>query len=253
MRSMKSILYKSTLALLVFTAISCFDKRERNYQYFPDMYVSHAYEAYESYPVFPNGQEAQLPVEGSIPRGWRPFEYPNTTEGYETAKAELQNPLPYTKENVEKGKALFNIYCAICHGDKGDGQGTLAKREKILGIPSYNAPGRNITAGSAYYVMYYGKNTMGSYANQTTEKERWQIAMYVMDLKHELNGQPKRTYEEVSGDVTRRFRNVNIGLNINSEVTNVSKPHHSKTEGEMVADPHKINADTVETQTKTEE
>ncbi len=29
---------------------------------------------------------------------------------------------------------------------------------------------------------------MGSYASQTNEKERWQIAMHVMDLKAALNG-----------------------------------------------------------------
>lgn len=225
---MKSLLYKSTLFILVFSAVSCFSPDDRNYQYFPNMYVSEAYEAYGQYDLFVNQQEAKQPVAGTIPRGWMPFEYPDTPEGYETAKVELENPLPYTEENVTDGQQLFNVYCAICHGDKGDGKGTLAKREKILGIPAYNAPGRNITAGSAYYVMYYGKNTMGSYASQTTEAERWKIAMYVMDLKRALNGKPKRAYEVGDFDQSK-IGKVTIGLNMNSEPT---------TETVVIGDDH---------------
>ena len=195
---MKSLLYKSSIFLLAFGAVSCFSTDDRNYQYFPDMYVSETYEAYGEYEIFENQQAAKLPAEGSIPRGWMPFEYENTNEDYLAAKANLKNPLPYTEKNVSEGEALYTIYCAVCHGDKGDGKGTLAEREKILGIPAYNAPGRDITSGSSYYVMYYGLNTMGSYASQTTAKERWQIAYYVMDLKRALNGQPEREFETVS-------------------------------------------------------
>lgn len=197
---MKSLVYKSSLFLLVFSAVSCFSTDDRNYQYFPNMYVSEAYEAYGEYEVFEHGQAAKLPVEGTIPRGWMPFEYENTNEDYLAAKANLKNPLPYTQDNVAAGQQLYTIYCAVCHGDKGDGKGILAEREKILGIPAYNAPGRDITMGSAYYVMYYGLNTMGSYASQTTAKERWQIAHYVMDLKRALNGAPKKEFEKNSND-----------------------------------------------------
>ena len=39
---------------------------------------------------------------------------------------------------------MYDIYCGICHGNKGDGQGKLVQREKILGIPSYDDVGRAI-------------------------------------------------------------------------------------------------------------
>ena len=48
--------------------------------------------------------------------------------------------------------------CASCHGNKGDGKGNLVKREKILGIPSYDDVGRAINEGSIYHTIYYGKN-----------------------------------------------------------------------------------------------
>ncbi|WP_121666803.1 c-type cytochrome [Mesonia aquimarina] len=198
---MKSLFKIALLTILVFSMASCFDKDHRNYQFFPNMYESVGYEAYGSYEVFENTQEAKIPVEGSISRGWKPYAFEDTNEGYDSAKATLGNPLPYTEDNVNKGKELYTIYCAICHGDKGDGKGTLAQREKILGIPAYNDAGRAITEGSVYHVMYYGLNTMGSYAAQTNEKERWQIDHYVMDLKRKLDGAPKREFEKESSVV----------------------------------------------------
>jgi mono/diheme cytochrome c family protein len=119
-----------------------------------------------------------------------PYEYENTLEGKTLATNELKIPLAVNEENLSKGKELFNIYCAICHGNKGDVQGTLVKREKFLGIPSLADKGRNITEGDIYHVMMYGLNSMGSYASQTNEKERWQITMHALDLKSKLNGEP---------------------------------------------------------------
>ena len=90
------------------------------------------------------------------------------------------------EENLAVGSELYGIYCAVCHGNKGDGQGNLVKREKILGVPSYADAGRNISVGSTYHVIYYGQNAMGSYANQLNETERWQVSEYVMKLKEDL-------------------------------------------------------------------
>lgn len=168
---------------------SCFNKREPNYQYMPNMYVSPAYETYQEAEIFPNQQEAQTPVEGTISRGFMPYEYEHSSEGYALAKAEGKNPLREgTAEEIEAntvtGGQLFDIYCAVCHGSKGDGQGILVKREKFLGVPNYKD--RDITDGSIYYVIYYGLNSMGSYANQLNEKERWQVALYVEKLREDL-------------------------------------------------------------------
>ncbi|MGX1023749.1 c-type cytochrome [Psychroflexus sp. MBR-150] len=183
------------LLCLVLSLSSCADKNNPNYQYFPDMYQSLAYETYQEATIFPNEQEAMLPVEGTIPRGWLPYNYKNNPEGYNLAKAELKNPLVYSEENLKKGQELFNIYCATCHGQKGDGQGWLVQQEKILGVPAYDDQGRAITEGSTYHVMYYGINTMGSYASQMSEKELWQVDHYVMKLKAELEGKPERAFE----------------------------------------------------------
>ena len=187
---MKNIVNIAVTILIMLSITSCFDKKKPNYRYMPNMYTSLAVETYSEHELLPNGQAALTPVKGTISRGWMPYEYENTLEGKALATKELKMPLAVNEENLTKGKELFNIYCAICHGNKGDGQGTLVKREKFLGIPSLADKGRNITEGDIYYVMMYGLNSMGSYASQTNEKERWQITMHALDLKSKLNGEP---------------------------------------------------------------
>lgn len=185
---MKSLFKLTVLMVVLITFASCQKQTRPNYQYFPDMYEPIGYEAYGEVDFLPSGMEASLPAEGSIARGHKPFDYDDTNEGYLLAKAELVSPLDSTQIDGPRGGQLYDIYCAVCHGKKGDGKGILVEREKILGVPSYDDPGRALTAGSVYHTIYYGKNVMGSYANQLNEEERWQVVDYVMDLKSELGG-----------------------------------------------------------------
>lgn len=184
-------LIKITLVFgLLLAFVSCADENRPNYQYMPNMYESVGYETYEAVDngLFPMGTEAMNPPENSISRGWLPYEFENTPEGKELARLQA-SPLDSLKreENLAAGMQLYTVYCAICHGDKGEGQGTLVKREKILGVPSYADPARDITVGSTYHTMYYGLNSMGSYASQmASEEELWQVAEYVMKLKEDL-------------------------------------------------------------------
>ena len=167
-----------------FVLVSCFNPSKPNYQYFPNMYEAVGYETYADSDAFANGIEAQIPVEGSIARGWEPYDFPDTNEGYEAAKASLTSPLEITDAHTANGKELYGIYCAVCHGNKGDGQGILMTREKFLGVPSY--ADREITPGSIYPELMYGKNAMGSHAGQVNAEERWQIAQHVMELRSKL-------------------------------------------------------------------
>jgi mono/diheme cytochrome c family protein len=181
---MKALYKIALLAVASASLTACFNKSEPNYQYMPNMYEAVPYETYAEAPAFPNGKEGQLPAKGSIPRGFTPYEYENSTAGYELAKANLKSPLAPEAIDLEQGKQLFTIYCAICHGDKGDGKGGLVKREKFLGVPSYKD--RAVTEGSIFHVITYGLNSMGSHANQLSQEERWQVTHYVQKLKSEL-------------------------------------------------------------------
>ena len=173
--------------LLILSIIlqSCWgDKGAPNYEYMPNMYKSLSYEAYSENQIFEDNLSARLPVEGTIPRGYSLYEYEDTNEGYDLAKKELTNPYEFTEADMLKAKELYTVYCGVCHGSKGAGQGILVKREKILGIPSY--ADRDITEGSIYHVLMHGINLMGSHSGQVNDEERWQIAQHVMELRSAL-------------------------------------------------------------------
>jgi mono/diheme cytochrome c family protein len=155
------------------------DRSKPNVQYMPDMYETIPYEPYGVNAVMPDGMAAQTPPEGTIARGKMPFTI--SLADYVYAKDSLFSPLKKSKANLDNGKKMFNIYCAICHGEAGDGQGNLVKREKFFGVPHFKD--RDITEGSIYHVIYHGRNAMGSHASQLTEKERWQVVQYVQKLK----------------------------------------------------------------------
>jgi len=226
---MKNIIKILAVALMIVSVVSCNKKTKPNYQYMPNMYEPLSYETYGEYDIFPGGQEARLPVEGSISRGWMPYEIENSNVGYKKAKETLKNPIKYTKENEEAGKGLYDIYCAVCHGAKGDGKGILVKREKILGVPSYDDIGRAITEGSIYHVMYYGINSMGSYASQTSEHERWQIVQYVQKLKAGLEGKTPRIDSDVAAAIIAPT--LEEAQDTSKEVHETTEEQHTPEEG----------------------
>jgi mono/diheme cytochrome c family protein len=178
MKSIYKISFIAGFALLV----SCHSEKERNYEYMPNMYESVAYETYQEADAFRREhKEGQLPPDGTINRGFIPYDYANTTEGYNAAKASSKSPLDSLAYDEPKAQQLFTIYCAICHGDKGDGKGKLVEREKFLGVPNYKD--RDINEGSVFHVETFGLNAMGPYRNQLNANERWLVARYVMKLR----------------------------------------------------------------------
>ena len=188
---MKSLIKITVLLTIVVSFSSCKDNLKPNYQYMPNMYESVAYETYAESQAFNSpsglkGKEGQLVPSGAIKRGFVPYEYPNTPDALIAVKAaNLKSPIDsLTTKDIDESKVLFGIYCAICHGEAGDGKGKLVTQGKFLGIPSYKD--RQINEGSVFHVVTYGLNAMGSHANQLSQHERWLVAAYVLDLKSKL-------------------------------------------------------------------
>ncbi|WP_185869667.1 c-type cytochrome [Blattabacterium cuenoti] len=188
--------------IIIISLSSCwFDKKKPNIVYMPDMYYSDAYEPYSD-PYFDYNKKYKkikisffikgktsslLPVKGTVSKNnfynfniksYKDFNYFKKIKKYPFLVKEVNEKI----EIIETGKKLYKINCSICHGDNGDGQGQLVKNEKILGIPNYKE--RDITIGSVYYVITYGKNNMNSYASQLNEIDRWKVAEYVILLKN---------------------------------------------------------------------
>ncbi|MBB5396339.1 mono/diheme cytochrome c family protein [Mucilaginibacter sp. AK015] len=169
---------------------SCKDKRSTGWEYAPNMYEHIAYDPDQANPNFKDGKTAQVPPAGTIPIGFKRFDYPNTKEGYEKAGAEVTSLIAQTPANLAEGKALFTTFCSPCHGVTGQGDGVIVQHgyppppSYSKGQSSRGGAMKDLTDGKIYHTITYGVNAMGSYASQVSPDERWKIVMYVHHLQN---------------------------------------------------------------------
>jgi len=151
----------------------------------PDMYRSPSLEYYSVHTVDGDTvNNAMKPVAGTVARGYMPYPYANTPEGYEAAGLNLHNPLPADKKEKweAEGEVLFGKFCVHCHGATGAGDGKVGG--KLPGPPpAYNGALKNLPEGKIFHSITYGKNSMGSHASQLTQEERWKLVYYVQKLQ----------------------------------------------------------------------
>jgi len=131
-----------------------------------------------------------IPANGSVP-----YYYGDTEEERARASKEITtNPFPITSASLVHGKDMYNIYCGICHGEKGDGRGYLVRDEDpakgiVAGVyPA--APANfmldtfvNASPGRIYHAIMHGRNVMGSYADKLSYKERWEVIHYIRSMQ----------------------------------------------------------------------
>ena len=142
-----------------------------------------------------------VPVSGTIKRGELfPYTLPNDSNGYKMS-AMVKNPIEsMTEAEMKESARLFNINCAICHGEKGAGNGPIATAGKIGGIANLTLDSYvKMADGTMFHSINYGKNSMGSYASQLDRKQRWMIIKYIRTL------QPKAVVETAKADTTKKI------------------------------------------------
>jgi len=155
---------------------------KRGMEYTTDMVYSLAYDSFAPNPVTRDGLTLQRPVRGTIARGFLPLHYTATPEDAIRAGRELESPITPTARTAAQGKALFETYCAVCHGPQGAGDGPLVP--KIPNPPAYNsARVKNMPAGQIFHVITFGSGRMPSYASQLQRYDRWLIAAHVQTLQ----------------------------------------------------------------------
>jgi len=170
--------------LVCVALIGCGSAEKRGYEYMPNMVYSLAYDSFAPNPVTRDGLTLQRPVRGTIARGHLPLHYRATPEDAERAGRELQNPVTPTARSATEGRALFETYCAVCHGKQGAGDGPLVPR--IPNPPAYTSTRvRSMLAGQIFHVITFGSGRMPSYASQLSPHDRWLIVAHVQSLQNQ--------------------------------------------------------------------
>jgi len=103
-------------------------------------------------------------------------------------------PLEVDASLISLGKTKFEIYCSVCHGYAGDGDGLVHRRAEQLQqgywLPPTSVHDPRIQAqpiGNIFYTISNGKGKMAGYAAVLSPKERWAIVSYVRALQRSRN------------------------------------------------------------------
>jgi mono/diheme cytochrome c family protein len=92
-------------------------------------------------------------------------------------------PIPVTQELLDRGQERYAIYCIVCHGPMGNGDGMVVRRG-FPQPPTYHDDRlRNAPVGHYFDVMTNGWGKMSSYAFQVQPADRWAIAAYIRALQ----------------------------------------------------------------------
>ena len=186
---------------------------------FDDMDYQSKYKAQGENTFFADGRDARPPVAGSVARGtgleptkvfsaeYRRAESLNAA--FVTGKDDQGNFLldfpaksltvlssgelqPYTIDSkvLELGRAKYQIYCAVCHGQAANGNGIMKVRSAIEGDIAINtianlqsATYRAYPQGQIFDVITNGKNTMMPYGDKLSPEERWAVVAYLRALQ----------------------------------------------------------------------
>lgn len=88
------------------------------------------------------------------------------------------NPVPPDETSLQRGQILYQLHCALCHGDGGQGDGPLA--DYFARTPG-NLGGSRVAAefdGSVYLAIQQGFGEMPSLHENLTVRERWDVINY---------------------------------------------------------------------------
>src|ERR1043166_4004512 len=94
-------------------------------------------------------------------------------------------PMPITKDDLDRGQERYNIYCSVCHGMTGYGDGMIARRGFNKPAPAnyHQDRLRQAPVGHFFDVMTNGWGAMPAYAQQVSVEDRWRIAAYIRALQ----------------------------------------------------------------------
>ncbi len=174
-----------------------------------DMQDQPRYKAYKKSDFFADGRASRDLPNGSVPRGQLRSDKALYTGKKDNAdpNAPVQSttdasgntvittfpnaieefPVPVTKELIDRGEQRYKVFCIVCHGPTGNGDGMIVRRG-FTKPPTYNDDRlRNAPVGHFYDVITNGQGRMNGYASQIPVADRWAIVAYIRALQISQN------------------------------------------------------------------
>ena len=141
---------------------------------FPEMHYQASYRTQE--PPYVGAPEGSIPTTGG--------EAPVTDFVAMIAK---ENPLPFTGETLQAGRAIFETNCTMCHGVNADGDSYVARQFEQYQEKAPPSLRRAELAeqqdGALFWTITNGVNHMPSFKSLLTAEERWTLVNYIRSIQ----------------------------------------------------------------------
>ena len=105
------------------------------------------------------------------------------------AARQVKNPIPVNPQSLAAGEQLYHENCAPCHGETGKGDGDTGKiiKKKPANFTDEKLMSEE-TDGSLFWKMGEGRGPMPSWKDELSDKERWQLVIYIRKLGKDAAG-----------------------------------------------------------------
>lgn len=148
-----------------------------------DMFNQPRYKTYAADTFFADGASARPLPPHVVPKGAANLDTEYFTGKTDDGKLLESFPAPVTAEMLERGRQRFEIYCSVCHGSTGEGNGMIVQRG-FPAPPSLHIDRlRNAPPGYVFDVITNGHGVMYSYASRVNVPDRWAVAAYIRTLQ----------------------------------------------------------------------
>ena len=172
------------------------------FELFPDMDHQDKLKAQKPTQFFVDGMGSRQPVPGTVPQGHEeailPLEFTAGLQSYYATgvvNGTYGNGMPTeiggaspgkTEFLINRGREMFNVHCAICHGESGNGAGVVSKYLSDANVIVANLDNfgpKSHPDGYIFHVISNGKGNMGGYKHNIPLQDRWAITAYLRVLQ----------------------------------------------------------------------
>ena len=154
---------------------------------------------YRGTTFFADGLSGRQPIQGTVPRGFLREDtelFTGKRSAASTPSASPQPgaanafaddvdtfPFPITEDTVRWGRQRYDIFCSVCHGLTGNGDGMIVRRGFRRAASFNDDRLRQAPVGHFFDAITNGWGAMPSYASQIPVQDRWAIIAYIRALQ----------------------------------------------------------------------
>ena len=148
-----------------------------------DMHNQARHEWLEGSDFFADGMSSRQLVEGTVSRT-QPLRT-DPVMAWRQANGGFSDtyPMPIDRAALERGRQRFEIYCSMCHGSSGYGDGMIVQRGFVKPPSLHDERLRNAAPGYFVEVITNGFGAMYSYNDRVSPEDRWKIVAYMKTLQ----------------------------------------------------------------------